>query len=267
MDSARRVLWKHFSRCNVRILFFGNNWVGWQTAAWLRARDAEIVGVVLHPRERQRYGEEIIGSAAVAPACIFDGTQLSDPAVLHAISALEPDIGVSALFGYILKRPLLDLLPRGCVNLHTSLLPYNRGAHPNVWSIVEQAPAGVTLHYIDEGVDTGDIVAQRQVAVEPIDTGESLYHKLEHAAVELFAETWPLLCAGEAARMPQARAAGTCHRVRDIAQLDEIDLDRSYTARDLINILRARSFPPYRGAYFRDGQRNVYLELRLRYED
>src|SRR5207248_7068189 len=132
----------------------------------------------------------------------------------------------------------------------------------NVWSIVDGTPAGVTLHYIDEHVDTGDIIAQREVLVDAADTGGTLYNKLERAAEALFCETWPLVRSGKAPRIPQG-SGGTYHRVRDVEAIDEIDLDRPYKAGDLINILRARSFPPHRGAYFRDGNRKVYIEVSL----
>lgn len=250
----------------MRILFFGNNWVGWQIMDRLRACDEEIVGLVLHPPERRKHGEEIICSAGVDPAYVFDGSRLRDTDVSAAIQELKPEIGISALFGYILRWDILALMPAGCVNVHPAFLPYNRGAYPNVWSIVEGTPAGVTIHYMDEGVDTGDIIAQRQVVVEPVDSGESLYRKLELACVELFQEAWPLIRAGQAPRITQSNEGSTYHRVRDVEGIDEIDLDRRYTARELINILRARTYPPYQGAYFRDGPRKVYIQLQLQYE-
>jgi methionyl-tRNA formyltransferase len=250
----------------VRILFFGNNWVGWQVAAWLRAQGEEIVGLVLHPLDRRRYGEEIIRDTGVGDGQIFDGSRLRDPEITAAIADLRADLGLSAMFGYILRREILDLLPEGCVNIHPSLLPYNRGAYPNVWSIVEGTPAGVSMHYIDQGVDTGDIIAQLQVEVEPIDTGASLYRKLEQASLELFYATWPRLRMGEVARIPQPQGIGSMHRMRDVAKIDEIDLDQTYTARQLLDILRARTFPPHKGAYIHHGQQKIYLRIELDYE-
>lgn len=251
----------------MRVLFLGNNWVAWQIALWLREQGEEIVGLVLHAPDRRKYEKEIISAAGVAPAQIFDGTRLTEAEALRAIAALRPHIGISALFGYILRPEFLDLLPAGCVNVHPALLPYNRGEYPNIWSIVEGTPAGATLHYIDAGIDTGDIIAQSEVPVEPIDTGESLYHKLEEASVALFKETWPLIRSARHSRTPQVPRAGTYHRVRDVERIDEIELDRTYSARQLIDILRARTFPPYQGAYFWHNRRKVYLRLQLSYDD
>jgi methionyl-tRNA formyltransferase len=251
----------------MHILFLGNNWVGWQVVRWLREQNEQIVGLVVHPPHKRNYGDEIIRCAQVSQERIFDGSQLHRPEVLRAIGALRPDIGLSVLFGYILAPEFLIMFPHGVVNLHPAFLPYNRGAYPNVWSIVERTPAGVTLHYIDAGVDTGDIIAQRQVPIEPVDTGETLYRKLEQACIELFKEAWPLIRSGRAPRIRQRSDKGTYHRTKDVERIDQIDLDRQYTARELIDIIRARTFPPYAGAYFIHEGRKVYLRLQLLYEE
>ncbi len=251
----------------MRIVLLANNWVGLQVASWLHDRGDTIAGLVVHPPERGKYREEILESCGLPSTCVFDGSQLRRRHVVDAIRQLQADIGLSVFFGYILRPEMIDLFPGGIVNLHPAYLPYNRGAYPNVWSIVDGTPAGATLHYVDAGVDTGDIIAQTQVPVEPVDTGETLYHKLERACLELFRRAWPLVAAGQADRLPQSAEAGTCHRVSDVQSVDEIELDRTFTARQLIDILRARTFPPYRGAYFRAGERRVCLHLQLSYED
>ncbi|MGA7991374.1 MAG: formyltransferase family protein [Thermoanaerobaculia bacterium] len=235
-------------------------------ASWLKGRGTEIVGVVVHPPERRRFAEEVVQSTGVEPSAVFDGSRLRKPGFVSGLRELNADIGVSVSFGYILAREVLEIFPAGCINVHTGFLPYNRGAYPNVWSIVDRTPAGVAIHYIDEGIDTGDIIARRELPVEPVDTGASLFEKLEGAALSLFQETWPLLLEGRAPRIHQNPSEGTCHRVADVARIDEIDLNRNYRAGDLIDVLRARSFAPHAGAFFQSGGRRVLLSLDLRYE-
>lgn len=244
----------------MRLLFLGNNRLGWQALSWLTATGADLVGVVVHPTERGRFREEILAAAALPLDRVFDGSRLRDPAVARAIADLRADAALSVLFGYLLEPAFIEMFPRGAVNLHPALLPYNRGAHPNVWSIVEKTPAGVTLHYIDTGVDTGDIIAQRAVPVAPTDTGETLYRKLEQAGLALLQRTWPLFVAGQTPRVPQP-AGGSVHRRLDLNRLDEIDPDATMRAGDLLDILRARTFPPYSGAYLRVGKQKIHLRL------
>jgi len=251
----------------VRIIYFGNNWLGWKCLEWLADQDEEIAGVVLHPSEKRSYGKKILDAVDLPDSHIFRANRLQEPAVADRIQRLEPDIGVSVLFGYILKAELLNIFERGCVNLHPAYLPYNRGAYPNVWSLIDETPAGVTLHRIDEKIDTGDILARRRVEKRITDTGRSLYRRLEQASLDLFKDAWPALRAGNLTAITQNESEGTYHRSDDVNEVDEIDLDATYTARELINILRARTFPPHSGAYFKEKGRKVYVSVELSESD
>lgn len=247
----------------MKVFYMGNNWLGLKVLEWLTGTNDEIVGVTVHPEDSATYAEQMREEAELPASQIFDGAMLRDEETEEAIRALEPDVGVSVLFGYILRPSFLDIFPEGAVNLHPAYLPYNRGAYPNVWSIVDGTPAGVTLHEIDEGVDTGDIWARRQVEVRLSDTGRSLYRRLEQAGLDLFRTMWPKRRNGELTPAVQSEDEGTKNYTKDVEKIDEIDLDATYTGRELINILRARTFPPHDGAYFEEDGQKVYLRLEL----
>ena len=87
----------------MRILFLGSNWLGWQVLQWLREREEEIVGVVMHPESRRKFGNEILDIAHDILVPVFDGSQLRLERVLEEIEALKPDIGLSMFFGHILE--------------------------------------------------------------------------------------------------------------------------------------------------------------------
>jgi methionyl-tRNA formyltransferase len=248
----------------VKILYMGNNLVALEVLKWLKGRHENIAGLVVHPPEKSKYGEEIISASGLSPEAIFRGTEINQAKFLDIIQEVKPDIILSIFFNYILQRELIEIPRLGCVNLHPAYLPYGRGQYPNVWSIVEETPAGVTLHYIlDEGIDTGDIIAQKAVPVDFTDTGESLYHKLESACIELFKENWEDIKHGTNKRIAQP-AGGTYHTTRDVRQINEISLEKKYEARQLLNIVRARTFPPYEGAYvILDDGRKVYVRISL----
>ncbi|MFH1422052.1 MAG: formyltransferase family protein [Planctomycetota bacterium] len=251
----------------MKILFIGNNKLGWQVIKWLRKQQEEIVGLVLHPPQKRKFCAEILSACSLSSNRIFDGSKINYKETIQSVNLLKPDIGISVMFGYILKPELLSILPQGCINLHISYLPYNRGSFPNVWSIIDGTPAGVTLHYVDAGVDTGPIIAQRDVSVEPIDTGLSLYRKLERKAFYLFRDMWPRIKEGKTQRTAQLSSEGTYHRAQDVKKIDEIDLQKMYKAKNLLDILRARTFPPYPGVYFCINGKKVYLNLQLTYAE
>jgi len=224
-------------------------------------------GLVLNPESTRRYADELIEASGLPKESVFDSAGLAHQETRDAIAALEPDIGISILYGQIIRPNVIDLFPNGIVNLHPGLLPYNRGAYPNVWGIIDKTPAGVTLHYIDEGLDTGDIIAQRDVEVLPIDTGKSLYQKLVDAMLEIFKNEWPGVLNSEQDRTPQDHALNTSHKKQDVTSIDCINLDSMVRAGDLIDLIRARTFPPYSGCYFEHEGRLVAVTIDLSYVD
>lgn len=249
------------------LVVFANNWLGWRAVEWLVREGEEIAALVVHPPDRRKLGRELLAAANLPAGRVFDATTLDRPDTLDALRALRPRLGLSVLYDYILRPPALELFADGVYNLHPSWLPKNRGRYPNVWTLVDGTPAGVTLHRVDAGVDTGPVVARRAVDVEPVDTGVSLYRKLERAGFELLRETWPALREGRVSLEPQDPTEATTHRLRDVEALDRLDLDRPTTARELLDVLRARTFPPYRGVWFESGGRRVQVRLHLEYLD
>jgi methionyl-tRNA formyltransferase len=128
------------------------------------------------------------------------------------ISAIQPDLIVSYSYQHIIRADVLAALPNKFINLHISLLPYNRGADPNVWSFLGNTPKGVSVHLIDPGIDTGDILMQREVFFEESnETLESSYRSLHGHIQGMFQEKWDELCQGAIAGKPQV-GEGTFHK-------------------------------------------------------
>ena len=250
----------------MRIVLLANNVVGQRVAEWLKQQDANVIGVVVHPPEAAKCRDGILKTLGLPESCQFDGAAINSQPAQAWLKELQPDLLLSVWFRYIIRRPILDIPRLGCLNLHPAYLPYNRGTYTNVWSIVEGTPAGVTLHFMDECIDTGDIVAQKQVSVTPTDTSETLLSKLVDVAPQVLIEAWPQIMEGCIPRRTQDPASGTTHRDRDIPELDRIDPTRTFTAQELVDLLRARTFPPYKGAYLDYGDYRVYVNVQLQEE-
>lgn len=252
----------------MRVIAFVNNRVGAGVVRHIaESEPGRLVGLVIHPPSKRKWGDAILETAGLDEDQVFLGDELGSDVTTSRLAALDPDLGLSAYFKYILGPTTLDLFPEGCINLHPSYLPFNRGVYTNVWSIVDETPAGASLHYMVEKVDAGPVIARTEVPVSPTDTGRSLYRKLEGACVDLFCDTWEDIVVGRASAEDQDLDQGTAHRLEDVEEIDEIDLDESYHARELVNRLRARTFPPYEGCYFTVDGRKVFMRLNLWWEE
>lgn len=132
----------------------------------------------------------------------------------HSITLL-----ISYGYRHIIKREVLDKVLNCAINLHISLLPWNRGADPNLWSFAENTPKGVTIHHLDGGIDTGDIIVQREVTFNKAhETLATTYHRLHVEIQELFKQHWDEIKAGRSTRIKQT-GEGSFHLSRDKASL------------------------------------------------
>jgi methionyl-tRNA formyltransferase len=130
---------------------------------------------------------------------------------------------ISYGYRHILKSDILNLFPDRAINLHISYLPYNRGADPNFWSFIEGTPKGVTIHHLDPGVDTGDIIVQQELLFDLTqdETLGSTYQKLHVAIQALFFQSWHAIKNQTSSRRPQV-GEGTTHRVKDKEPLQHL---------------------------------------------
>lgn len=133
---------------------------------------------------------------------------------LDFIKKENPDFIVSYNYRYIIPKEIIDLHKGKIVNLHISLLPWNKGADPNLWSFLDDTPKGVTIHEMTEKVDAGDILLQKKMYFSKEETLETSYVKLQEAIQDLFIENWDYLKNNKIERKPQV-SKGTYHRKKD----------------------------------------------------
>ena len=220
-----------------------------------------IAAVVTRP-DRPAGRGRVLSAPPVAVVARAMGFAVLQPESLRAASTLEtmrglhPDLLVTVAYGRIIPPPVLALPPRGCINLHPSLLPAYRGASPIQRAIADGATTtGVTIMYQTEELDAGDIILQREVGIGPEETAGELEARLAEDGAALLAEAVRLIAAGAAPRRPQDRTQATY-----AARLTKQDgvLRWGRPARDLVNQVRAMT--PRPGAYtlWREGVLKVW---------
>jgi methionyl-tRNA formyltransferase len=243
----------------MKLLLMAHAAVGLQILRWLCQHHRSDLTLVVTVEEDQIFQE---ARREGVECCAL--SSVPDIADYAQFRGLAFDLGVLAWWPKLIRQPLIDLPMHGFVNTHPSLLPHNRGKHYNFWALVEQAPFGVSLHFVDRGIDSGDIIAQREIPYDWEDTGESLYVKAQAGMIELFASTYPQLRSLTIARRAQDPSLGSFHLGTEMDQRSEIDLDSSYTARDLLNLLRARSFEGHPACRFTDCGDQYEVQVKIR---
>lgn len=193
----------------MRVVFMGTPEFAVPSLKALIAGGYDVAAVYTNPDKPKNRGMKMTPSpvkvaALEADIPVIQPRTLRDEAVQAELAALAPDLIVVAAYGKILPKTVLDLPKYGCINVHSSLLPKYRGAAPINWAMVNgEKETGVTIMYMAEALDAGDIIAQTVTPIEPEENAEELYTRLAQLGGELLAETVPHLLDGTATRTPQ----------------------------------------------------------------
>lgn len=235
----------------MRVMFMGTpDFVVPVLDALAASPDVDVVGVYTppdRPRGRGRSPEmpPVKARSLSLGLPVYQPSTLRSARVQEELASLQPDVIVVAAYGRILPSPVLDLPPHGCLNLHPSLLPRYRGPSPVVTALLEgDSTTGVTLMQLDEGMDTGPIIAQREYPISPNDTAETLTRALFQLGADLLMQSVRPWVEGQLAAQPQNEALATVTRKLERSdgeadwQLSAIQLER-----------RQRAYTPWPGLF------------------
>jgi methionyl-tRNA formyltransferase len=246
----------------MRIVFIGTGEIGVPTLEALLTSKHDVVGVVTQPDKPVGRTQQIepppikkvlIGRARPPGAPILQPARIKDPNTIEEIRAQKPDVIVVIAYGQILPRDVLEIPKIACLNLHASLLPRWRGAAPIQATIaVGDQKTGITVMYMDEGLDTGDILLQRPSDILPDDTGGSLHDRLAQIAPEALLESLRLLATGIAPRTPQDNTLAT-YAPKLKREHGKINWSESAEVIER----KIRGFNPWPGAFTQIGGQNL----------
>lgn len=247
------------------IVYACNNRNGYLVLKELKKQNVNIEYLILHPKEDLKYYDEIKSEANLEKEKIFFWGKNCKDYIIEKLKDKKSSILFSVNFAYKIPKEILCLfqLP---INLHTSYLPFNKGMNPNVWSIIDKTPAGVSIHKMTDNIDGGEILFQEEIEVNSYDTGKTVYEKLENASIKLIREKTNSLFDNSYELINNS--GGKTHYKKNFKEICKIDLDKVYKAGDFIDILRALTYPPYKNAYFIDRYENkIYVEINLTKDD
>lgn len=209
-----------------------------------------VVAVVSRPDEPQGRGQRL-QSPPVAEVAKREKLPLLQPEKIRnqefydTLKSYSPDVIVVVAYGKILPKEILTLPPHGCVNVHASLLPKYRGAAPIQWAIVKgEDETGVTIMKMDEGMDTGPMIATSVIPIQPEDTGESMFQSLSTLGAKALLEALPRYIEGELSPRPQPTEGAS---VAPILKKEDGKLRWTSTTRQIVD--QVRGLRPWPGTY------------------
>lgn len=234
----------------MRLVFFGTPDTAVPALASILKHGHQVPLVVTQP-DRPAGRSKAAQPPPVKTLAVSHGLSVIQPEkvrtgeLLERIAACRPDVLVVVAYGRLLPRPILDAAPHGAINLHFSLLPALRGAAPVQWALARgEAVTGVTTFRLDEGLDTGDVLKSRRVAIEPGEHAPSLLSRLAEEGASLLVETLEGLAAGTLTPSPQDHERAT---PAPILSRKDGHWDERWSAVELEG--RVRGFDPWPGVW------------------
>ena len=247
---------------NLKVIFMGTPDFSVPVLEML-IKNTNVIGVVTQPdKPVGRSGK--ISISPVKELAQINNLKIFQPEKIkndyEEILKLNPDIIITCAYGQIIPKEILDNPRLGCINVHASLLPYHRGGAPIHRAIIEgDSKSGVTIMYMGVGMDSGDIISQKEVDILDSDTAETLFDKLSNVGTELLLETLPSIINGTNERIKQDETKATYSY--NIKPEDEI-IDFSKSKREVFNQIRGLNSWPVAYTYL-DGKRLKVWSSRI----
>lgn len=187
---------------------------------------------------------------------VLQPQRIKRPEAVEELKQYEADVFVVAAFGQILSKEILEMPKYGSLNIHASLLPKYRGSSPIQWAVINgEEKTGVTIMQMNEGIDTGDILYQKEIPIDEEETGESLFEKLSELGAKAIVEALPLLEAGSLTPIPQDEALAT-HTVMLKKEMGQLDFHK--TAEELERLIRGLNSWPSAYTYLNGKQLKIW---------
>ena len=219
--------------------------------------DISICGVITQPDKPKGRGYALL-PPPVKEYALSVGLDVYQPNTLkgeefeNLLSKLSPDLIIVVAYGKILPKNVIDYPKYGCINVHGSLLPEYRGAAPMQRAIIDgKEKTGITIMYMAEGLDTGDMLLTREILIDENDNFENIHDKLGILGAQMLQEIIPMLQNGTAVRIPQDDALSTY--AKKISKEDCL-IDFSKTAKEIHNQIRGLSPIPLSFTYLPNGK-------------
>jgi methionyl-tRNA formyltransferase len=243
----------------MNVLFMGARWLGMECLKALRERsDINLIGAIVPPSSQKVWWSDVVDEDVVNGL----GVPLLDWAETKERDDI--DLVISVLNEKIYRQDFIERIPLGILNLHPAPLPFYRGCNSYAHALMEgDSRYGVTVHYVDSGIDTGPIVEVRWFDIGSQTTGKQLYDQSQPVARQLFLDRLPeIIEAGlEGRRVPSKSQREEQARYFTRTSLEQKQVAPDWPRQKIYDFVRALDFPPFEPAFLESGEHKVYLKI------
>lgn len=235
----------------MRVVFLGTPDFAVPSLEALLENEYDVIGVFTQPDRPAKRGHKLMAPPVKECAIkhgldVYQFEKIKSEEGIKALKELKPDVMITVAFGQILSKEILDIPPKGCINVHGSLLPKYRGAAPIQWAIIKgETVTGVTTMYTDIGLDTGDIILKEEMTIGKEETAGELFDRMAPLGAKTLVKTLGEIKSGSIKRIPQNESEAS-HFPTLKKEMGHIDFSKS--AEEIHNLVRGVS--PWPGAYF-----------------
>ena len=239
---------------NKKIIIFADNFVGKELVKYLLDYFKSHISVIITFDSNEITK---IAKKSKIPTFVFENNK-------HLLENLSQDFDLGFLLWWptILKKDTLALSKGGFYNIHPSFLPYSKGKNPNFWALKNQDPFGVTIHKVNTEIDSGEIIAQKRISYSWLDNGGTIYKKAQKECIKLFKNIFPHIF-NQSIKNYKPNPKSNINFKKDMCKESEIKLDKKYKARDLLNLIRARTFTGKPGCWFIDEEKKYEVRIKI----
>jgi len=231
----------------LRIIFVGTSSFGVPVLRKLISLGEEVVAVITQPdrpagRGRKMHPSPIKEVAIEYGLCLFQPENINSESAIEKIKVFKPDLIILIAYGQILSREILKIPPRGCLNVHPSLLPYYKGSAPIQWTIIRgEQETGISFLFMNEKIDAGDIILQKKVKILPEENQQELSNRLSMKSAEMMAEVLDTIKKGNYKKITQSQ--GKYFYARKIGKTD-CKINWNNRGIDILNLVRGIAYAP-----------------------
>ena len=239
----------------MNILFMGGHELGAKTLEHLINNNINVVGVVVSKNDNDWYRgvDEVADKFNLN---LYEEKNINDQNFLNKIKSLNLDLIVCVNFDQILKKDIINLPTIGCINTHASLLPKYRGRAPLNWAMINgEKYSGVTVHFIDEGIDTGDIILQEKIKIDEDDYICDLLNKVKNIYPKIVLNAIRALESSNLNLIKPDLSKGFYVNKRT---QDDGEIDFSKPSKDILNFIKSIS-KPYPGAFLYHNNKKIII--------